>query len=841
MELLLRPGMRLMRRLAVAGKFGLIAVLLLLPLCITMVTGFRDSTEQIALAERERDGLVCVTPLVRLVVELSQSRNLALSGRRPGDTWVGITRELDGAVERYGTDFDIERDWARLRSEVESLYDPGNPLPNLAEQAGQAARTAQALIQQVADSSTLTVDPQLDSHYLARVLVDDLPRLVTTAADAQALRGGDEDAPDPLELGASSSDLAEAARQLRYDLITATSSTQWAELGARVSADAGALNSAVAQYSAALAAATGTAEATDQVHIANLSAAASALGATIGGTLDQRLAQRSARLLADRTQPLMLTLFVLAVVFYLLTALFRATTRDVRTVLDDISTVTNGAVHQTSPLSGSDEFGRMSRAVVYARDRLTALVGTLQYQATHDELTALANRSLFSEKVQDALSTSPRPAGHGDDEPRAAVLLVDLDSFKAVNDSFGHDLGDRLLRTIGARLHRSAPRRSVVARLGSDEFAVLVTDTRHLQVPQEIVGRLEDVLAQPVDIEGRLIAVQAGIGVALARAEDISALELIRNADVALSYAKNRGKGQSVVFEPAMHDQTRQRTELSAELVTAVERQEMKVVYQPIVDLQTGTLHGVEALLRWDHPVRGQLSPSVFVPLAEASGHITRIGRWALETACHQLATWQRAFPDAYPLVMEVNLATEQLADPGLVADVLTTLQTSGIDPSGLVLEITESSLVRDVDTAMKRLGQLSAMGVRLALDDFGTGYSSLSYLLRLPVTVLKIDKSFVSDDSSQGHALLSGIADLGSGQGMQIIVEGVETAQQARFVRESGCHLGQGHHWAPAMSADEVTRIIAGGGRIATMDDRWLSGREDRPRLIPRARSLDV
>jgi EAL domain-containing protein (putative c-di-GMP-specific phosphodiesterase class I) len=331
-----------------------------------------------------------------------------------------------------------------------------------------------------------------------------------------------------------------------------------------------------------------------------------------------------------------------------------------------------------------------------------------------------------------------------------------------------------------------------------------------------MLARLEETLAQPVDIEGRLMRVQAGIGIATALpGSGTTAVELIRDADVALSYAKNRGKGHSVVFEPRMHDHTKERTELSADLVSAIDAGELSVLYQPLVDLATGTLHGVEALLRWDHPVRGSVSPAVFVPLAEATGQITRIGRWVLGEACRQLAAWQQGFPDAYPLAMEVNIAPEQLADRDLVADVLTTVQNSGIDASALVLEITESALVRDIDTAMARLGQLSAMGLRLALDDFGTGYSSLSYLLRLPVTILKIDKSFLGDASAEGRSLLRGIVDLGSGQGMQMIAEGIENADQAEFVRRSGCHLGQGHYWAPAVAAEQITEIIRNGGRV--------------------------
>jgi EAL domain-containing protein (putative c-di-GMP-specific phosphodiesterase class I) len=271
------------------------------------------------------------------------------------------------------------------------------------------------------------------------------------------------------------------------------------------------------------------------------------------------------------------------------------------------------------------------------------------------------------------------------------------------------------------------------------------------------------------------------------------------------------------VFEPAMHERTRDRTELSADLVGAVERGELQLLYQPIVDLATDVVHGVEALARWNHPVRGLVPPTVFVPIAEATGTIVPIGRWVLHEAVTQLARWRAEFPDGYPLTMEANLSTGQLSDPGLVPTVIALLEETGVDPRELTLEITESSLVKDLDAALRPLRQLAAIGVRLALDDFGTGYSSLTYLRRLPVTVLKIDRSFVvdTDSSAASDVLLAGIARLGTGLGMQIVAEGVETARQAERVRESGCHLGQGFLWARPLPAEEITEMLRGGGDL--------------------------
>jgi EAL domain-containing protein (putative c-di-GMP-specific phosphodiesterase class I) len=267
-----------------------------------------------------------------------------------------------------------------------------------------------------------------------------------------------------------------------------------------------------------------------------------------------------------------------------------------------------------------------------------------------------------------------------------------------------------------------------------------------------------------------------------------------------------------------MHDRTRDRTELSGDLVTAVREEQFTLVYQPIVDVTSGAVEGVEALVRWMHPTRGAVSPAVFVPLAEASGQIIGLGRWVLHEALRQLAAWHREFPDGYPLRMDVNLSADQLADPGLPGEVLAMISRCGVDPRQVVLEITETALVRDMETVLRRLAQLSAIGVRLALDDFGTGYSSLSYLRRLPVSVLKVDKSFVDDiESPDGQAarLLHDIVGLGAGLGMEVIAEGIESPGQVPVLRAAGCHLGQGYLWARPMPAEALAQLLRTGGHV--------------------------
>ena len=625
--------------------------------------------------------------------------------------------------------------------------------------------------------------------------------------------------------------LAGLASRLTEDLDTAVAATTWDDLERRLDPDAtrrGGRGGAVHPGRRG----GRRPESLTPLGSGSLAASAGALGAELADSLDTLLARREDALASSRDRPLVLSFGALLVLGYLLVAVWRATSHDVRALLEDISTVTNGQQPLQPDVEGSDEFARMSRAVTVTRDRLTSLLGSLRYQATHDELTALGNRTLFTDKIAEAL------AEHG---RGVAVVVADLDRFRDVNDSFGHALGDRLLRAVGVRFHRAGGRQNVVARLGGDEFGILLPTGGGEAAALDVVERLRAALAAPVDVDGRLLQVRASFGVAVAGEDRRGAGELIRDADVALTAARDATAGtrhdgtaatRVAVFEPAMHERTRDRTELSAELVGAVDRGELQLVYQPIVDLATNAVHGVEALARWNHPTRGLVAPTVFVPLAEATGSIVPIGRWVLREAALQLAEWRVQFPDGYPLTMEVNLSTGQLADPGLVPGVVALIEETGVDPRDLTLEITESALVEDLDAALRPLRQLAAVGVRLALDDFGTGYSSLTYLRRLPVTMLKIDRSFVVDGDAGGEAsgvLLGGITRLGTGLGMQIVAEGIETIRQAQRVRRPAATWGRAScgrgRWRPTRSR----RSCAGANRSAPCGPAGA-----RPALLP-------
>ena len=499
---------------------------------------------------------------------------------------------------------------------------------------------------------------------------------------------------------------------------------------------------------------------------------------------------------------------------------------------------------------------------VTAQRRLAA---ELQHRALHDPLTDLANRSLFRSRVEAALARAGA-AGGGADGAMVAVLFLDLDNFKTVNDSLGHGAGDELLTHVARRLLHATRGCDAVARLGGDEFAVLLDEIRHPDESLRVAARILEALDRPLLIAGTEVRAHASVGIATSAHAD-AAEALLRDADMAMYRAKTLGKGQACLFEPAMHAAALTRLQLEAELRRTVEQQpppappappalaggagrarprpatadaarpptvdgaagSFHLVYQPIVTLDARTVRSVEALVRWQHPERGLMAPAHFVPLAEETGLIVPLGRWVIRTACAQTAAWRRAHPGAAALGVSVNVAERQLRDPGLVADVRAALADAGLPAEALLLEITESALVQDPERARRTLDALKTLGVRLAIDDFGTGYSSLSYLQQFPVDVLKIDRAFVAamagDDRptpatapAAGDRLVRAIVHLGDSLGLMAVAEGVEHEWQAAALRALGCPLGQGYHFARPLDAARVPAALAAAG-----DGRWL------------------
>ncbi|HWA56851.1 MAG TPA: bifunctional diguanylate cyclase/phosphodiesterase [Gemmatimonadales bacterium] len=428
----------------------------------------------------------------------------------------------------------------------------------------------------------------------------------------------------------------------------------------------------------------------------------------------------------------------------------------------------------------------------------------LLHQAFHDALTGLANRALFRDRVSHALARARRQG-----EP-ISVLYLDLDDFKKVNDSLGHAEGDRLLVMAAERFRISARAGDTVSRLGGDEFAVLIEDGAGPEGVTSVVDRLTEAMSRPFVLGGNEVKVSMSVGVATA-GDDDSADDLLRNADMAMYTAKRRGKGRSETYQAHMYTDVKHRGEMEVALRAAIEGEELYLAYQPIFSLKTGRLEGIEALVRWEHPQFGHLLPQHFVPLAEETGLIVRMGRWVLREACRQVRAWRTAFPET-PLTVSVNISGRQLTELDLVAETRMALAETDVAPDAVVLEITESVLMQQTGSVLEQLRALKALGVKLAIDDFGTGYSSLSYLQRFPIDLIKIARPFVEDVTAgvDKSALARAIIGLGDTLRLRTVAEGVETPEQCSALRLLGCSMGQGYYFAPPLPPAEIVRLLA-------------------------------
>ncbi|HSP64942.1 MAG TPA: EAL domain-containing protein [Candidatus Deferrimicrobium sp.] len=457
--------------------------------------------------------------------------------------------------------------------------------------------------------------------------------------------------------------------------------------------------------------------------------------------------------------------------------------------------------------SSTLENGHLEQSIA----RLTDLQQQLSHQAFHDSLTDLANRSLFSDRIDHALLRRSRTG-----KP-VAVLFIDLDDFKAVNDTLGHSAGDQLLIGVAERLRNALRRPDTAARLGGDEFAVLIEDIDTPAEAEAVADRVFAALVEPFAIAGQSVTVHASIGVAVSDDATDSASRLMRHADVAMYAAKGAGKHRHVLFIAGMEAEIVARHRLRADLERAIDADEFGVHYQPIFDMSDGRLTAIEALVRWRHPTRGMVAPDDFISAAEESGVILALGTRVLRKACVETLEWRERFPTTQPLWVSVNISARQLQQPGFVDEVLEVVAESGLPPSALVLELTESIVLDDANAAasIAKLEALKRTGIRIAIDDFGTGYSSLSYLRRLPVDILKIAKPFVDDlnNPEDKGDFARAIVGIGSALRLTMIAEGIETTEQLISLRELGCHLGQGYHLSHPVKPEAIDRMLAAGG----------------------------
>ena len=436
----------------------------------------------------------------------------------------------------------------------------------------------------------------------------------------------------------------------------------------------------------------------------------------------------------------------------------------------------------------------------------------LTQQAFYDPLTGLPNRVLFQDRLEQALVRAGRR------KDAVGLLFLDLDKFKLVNDSLGHQAGDKLLVEAAARLRACIRAQDTVARLSGDEFVVVLELLAGEEDALTVAKAIAHQFSCPFVLGGREIVVTASIGIAVSDVGREHADSLVRDADVALYRAKSDGRGRHVLFDPSMHTDSLARLELENDLRHALDHHELRVHYQPIVTMASGDFIEVEALVRWQHPTRGLVSPEEFIPIAEETGLIIPLGMWVLEEACRQIVAWHEQFPAKPPLTLSVNLSPRQFQQPSLVADVAEALRMSGLPAGRLRLEITEGVIMRDAEATIQTLWELKDLGLQLAIDDFGTGYSSLSYLKRLPLDVLKIDRSFVSGigQSQEDTAIVHAIMALAKSLNLKVTGEGIETAEQAALLGQWGCDRGQGYLFSRPLDGQATGALLEAAAQQA-------------------------
>ncbi|MGE8066704.1 phosphodiesterase DibA, partial [Pseudomonas sp. NPDC089569] len=448
-----------------------------------------------------------------------------------------------------------------------------------------------------------------------------------------------------------------------------------------------------------------------------------------------------------------------------------------------------------------DDLGRRSHFVAVFSD-ISAIKNSeheLMHLAHHDPLTDLPNRLLFTDRTEQALASAQIH------KRGCALLMVDLDHFKLINDSLGHTIGDQLLKAVAERLHAMFDPGITLARLGGDEFAVLAESCPHLVQAAALAQRIIDGLKEPFLIEGHQLVINTSIGISLFPSDALSAEQLLRNADSALFKAKSVGRNGYALYTEELTAHAQQRVETSFELRRALDQEQLRVYYQPVHDLKTGRLVGVEALVRWEHPQRGLVSPAEFIPVAERTGLIAEIDAWVMQQACRQMCQWQQA--GVMLSFVAVNVSSRLFARRELYRQVAQVLRETGLDPACLELEVTESAVMEDPEVALEQMHRLRELGVRLAIDDFGTGYSSLLRLKRLPVQKLKIDQGFVAGlpGDEDDAAIVRVIIALAQSMGMQVHAEGIEQVEQAVFLLEQGSHLGQGYWFGRPVPATQL------------------------------------
>jgi diguanylate cyclase (GGDEF)-like protein len=792
---LFRPAARLLGRLRYAQKFTVVGLVLLVPLALVAGAYVDLQRDQIAFSAKERSGVVLMEPLIDLTAYLVRERHEVTAGAVVTADLTARLAVVDVQDRRVGRKLATREAWRATRELVLATRQE----TDRHEAYDKAVAALLDLIVEVGDASNLTLDPDIDSYYLMDTLQFRLPVLLDVAghsADTVAVPD-DSHADLGMNLGINHGVITDIRRALvrAADTVVAKTADPFVRAGARERFAR--LDQAAGRLDGALSVATSAG------HLSPVTPAAADLQREamefvpwVAGALDRLLRTRISGFAYKALRVGIGSGVAGLLAVYLFVGFYLSVTPPIRRIVDALGAVAGGDLTRRVSVDTRDELGFVSAALNDTIARTEAATDRLATRATHDPLTRLPNRDHVLSRLTEALA---RSAATGD---LMCVLFVDLDRFKIVNDSLGHEAGDAVLCAVAARL--SALRRDgdMVGRLAGDEFVVICENLPSIDDAVRIAERIVTSVNEPIMVRSgtgptagtdREASVGASVGLAVA---DGSAspdpADLLRDADVAMYHAKQRGRGRVEIFDDALRVAVQERMDLHNELRHAIDAGEIRAYYQPIVAMADDRVLGFEALARWHHPTRGVLCAAEFVPAAEESGLIVPLGLTVLRQACEQTAMWRTDHPE---LRVVVNVSGTQFADPSFVDTIEAVLAETGLDPDALWLDITETSLMADAAAAREMLNRVRALGPHLAVDDFGTGYSSLAYLRSFPVEALKIDRSFISDlGEGTDEAIVGMIVALARSLGLAVVAEGVETRAQLARLAELGCDIAQGY-----------------------------------------------
>jgi diguanylate cyclase (GGDEF)-like protein len=814
------PAAALIGRLRYAQKFVVVGLVLLIPLGFVATAYVGLQRDQIAFSAKERSGVTYMAPLVELTARVAQGRHAAVTAQGGGG--VNIDEDIaavDAVERRLGSLLGTAQAWPAARRLVVAAQHATGSVSGRYVSYNAAMEALLNLIVHVGDESNLTLDPDLDTYYLMDTLQFRLPVLLDTAgrsADLALLataQPADAKTDALIELGLTNGVLTTTRSTIARAVGTITAKTANAVVRHGTNANFRRLDDATAALTATLTAAVKDRQpsrvrpdASDAVR-----AAAGDFAAQAATSLDRLLQARIDGFSARAYRVEIAAGLAALLGAYLFVGFYLSVAPPIRRIVDTLHAVAAGDLTRRVSVDTHDELSFVARALNDTVTKTEIATNRLARQATHDTLTGLPNRALVLNRLELALESSRHTGA------LLAVLFIDLDRFKPINDSLGHHTGDEVLTVIAGRLIALLRDVDTVARLGGDEFMVLC---ERLAFPAAAVGIGEMVVAElsrPIKTGGgsaaREVTVGASVGVAYADAgTELTPEDLVRDADVAMYQAKQRGRGRVEVFDDVLRIAVERRLQTEDDLRHAIDRGEIRTYYQPIVDGTTAAVLGFEALARWQHPTGGLLGPGDFIEVAEESGLIVPLGAEILTQACAQAVRWREDHPGHAHLHVAVNVASAQLAHRSFVPTIEAVLAETGLDPDALWLEITETTIMADTEAAAETLRAIRALGVHLAIDDFGTGYSSLTYLRRFPVETLKIDRSFVAGigRDREDEVIVDMILSLARALDLRVVAEGVETAEQLEQLRHLGCGLMQGFYFSRPMPVDQVRSYLS-------------------------------